>query len=124
MTSAALSLKLIIQGIPEIHAIRGQILKKEQHVAVVLPILLPANPLTIKDVADVADFPDLHINLARFLLSEFASFEWFVVSPVSHDLSVFVLFLSRHSLGGGGCALCGKMISQFTRFSDFLILTS
>jgi hypothetical protein len=29
-----------------------------------LPILLPANPLTINDVADVADFPDLHINLA------------------------------------------------------------
>jgi hypothetical protein len=28
-----------------------------------LPILLPANTLTIKDVADVADFPDLHINL-------------------------------------------------------------
>jgi hypothetical protein len=24
-----------------------------------LPILLPANPLTINDVADVADFPDL-----------------------------------------------------------------
>jgi hypothetical protein len=32
-------------------------------------------------------------NLACFLLSEFASFEWFVVSPVSHDLSVFCALL-------------------------------
>jgi len=50
----------------------------------------------------------------RFLLSGFASFAYFVVirsglpSPVFHDLSVFVLFLSRHSLGGGGG--CSKMI--------------
>jgi hypothetical protein len=28
-----------------------------------LPILLPLKSLTINDVADVADFPDLHINL-------------------------------------------------------------
>ena len=27
-----------------------------------------------------------------------------------------MLFLSRHSLGEGGCALCGKMISWFPRF--------
>ena len=37
--------------------------------------------------------------------------------PGLPDLSVFVLFLSRHSLGDGGCALCGKMIPRFTRFS-------
>jgi hypothetical protein len=36
--------------------------EKQLHVAVVLPIVLPAKPLTIKDVADVADFPDLHAN--------------------------------------------------------------
>jgi len=28
-----------------------------------LPILLPANPLTINTCCRVADFPDLHINL-------------------------------------------------------------
>jgi hypothetical protein len=33
----------------------------------VLPIVLPAKSLTIKDVADVADFPDQCIDLARFL---------------------------------------------------------
>jgi hypothetical protein len=31
-----------------------------------LPILLPANPLTINDVADVADFPDLHIKRLKY----------------------------------------------------------
>jgi hypothetical protein len=35
--------------------------KKGQHVASLLPIVLPAKPLTINDVADVADFPDLSI---------------------------------------------------------------
>jgi hypothetical protein len=44
-----------------------------------LPILLPLKSLTINDVTDVADFPDLHINLARFLLSEFAYYEYFAV---------------------------------------------
>src|SRR5271157_4491795 len=38
--------------------------KKGQHVAALLPFVLPVKSLTINDVADVADFPDLHINLA------------------------------------------------------------
>ena len=37
--------------------------KKGQHVATLLPIVLPAKSLTVNDVADVADFPDLYINL-------------------------------------------------------------
>jgi hypothetical protein len=58
-----------------------------------LPILLPANPLIINDVADVADFPDLHINLAilrprlvwtfghRFQLQHFAfALPWILAS--------------------------------------------
>jgi hypothetical protein len=36
---------------------------KGQHVAGLLPILLPTNQLTINVVADVAGFPDLYINI-------------------------------------------------------------
>jgi putative PIN family toxin of toxin-antitoxin system len=38
--------------------------EKQLHVAALLPFVLPAKSLTINSVADVADFPDLHINLA------------------------------------------------------------
>jgi hypothetical protein len=38
--------------------------EKQLHVAALLPFVLPAKSLTIKDVADVADFPDLCINPA------------------------------------------------------------
>jgi hypothetical protein len=41
--------------------------------------VLRAESLTINVVADVAGFSDQCINLALFLLSEFASFEYFVV---------------------------------------------
>ena len=43
-----------------------------------------------------------YLSILRFMLSEFVSFAYFVVDSVFPDLSVFVLFLSRHSLGGGG----------------------
>jgi hypothetical protein len=35
--------------------------EKQQHVADLLPFLLPAKSLTINNVTDVADFPDLCI---------------------------------------------------------------
>jgi hypothetical protein len=38
--------------------------ENQQHVADVLPFVLPAKSLTINTVTDVADFPDLHINIA------------------------------------------------------------
>ncbi len=37
--------------------------EKQLHVADLLPFVLPVKSLTINDVADVADFPDLCINL-------------------------------------------------------------
>ena len=41
--------------------------------------MLRAKSLIINVVADVAGFLDLHINLARYLLSEFAYSEYFAV---------------------------------------------
>jgi hypothetical protein len=38
-------------------------LSQGQHVAGLLPILLPTNQLTINVIADVAGFPDLYINI-------------------------------------------------------------
>jgi hypothetical protein len=49
------------------------------NVAGLLRQMLRAKSLIINDVTGVAGFPDLHINLARFLLSEFAYYEYFVV---------------------------------------------
>jgi hypothetical protein len=51
-------------GIRKIRDIRGQILKKEQHVADVLPFVLPTKSLCHNVVADVADFSEVCINLA------------------------------------------------------------
>jgi hypothetical protein len=42
----------------------AKFLKKEQHVAALLPFVLPAKSFCHNVVADVADFPDLCINLA------------------------------------------------------------
>jgi hypothetical protein len=42
-----------------------------------------------------------------FVIFVLSVVKYLVVPPVFYNLSVFVLFLSRHCLGGGGCALCG-----------------
>jgi len=79
--------------------------EKQQHVAALLPFVLPAKSLTIKDVADVAGldlFPGKVLApfaLCAFVLniqvwicspesgSEFVSFAYFVVDSVFPDLS-------------------------------------
>jgi hypothetical protein len=60
-----------------------------------LLILLPANLLTINDVADVADFPDLPIILACCLFAAILCFCPSMFLPFPDQMAIFIQLLRR-----------------------------
>jgi hypothetical protein len=61
--AAGVTLSLFIQTILcDLCALWWLNIRNRQHVAGLLPIVLPTNQLTINDVADVAGFSDLYIH--------------------------------------------------------------
>jgi hypothetical protein len=73
--------------------------------------------LTINDVADVANFPDRHINLACFLLSEFAYYEYFAVIKSGWPSSFGEFGFPRFSMIGPGIRAILKSVVKFFRSS-------
>jgi len=97
----------------------------------VLPIVLPAKSLTINDVADVADFPDPHINLVflGFLIVILILISKLEILPVSCFQS------SRRSSGSWFprfpiicqfflCSLCSLWQNDFSVYPVFRFLSS
>ena len=84
--------------------------KKGQHVAALLPFVLPVKLLTINDVADVADFPDLCIVSCFF-----ASILCFCLPFLPFPFRWLILYSSR---GGKRrkAVTCYGSVALFVRF--------